>query len=124
MKIGRASKVESKGFVAMPENGWFDSPVMSRAHAEIYADMDSKVSRIFYVAIPDFETMADENPLQNVNIKDVDSLHGTFVNESPLKKDLPQVLASGDTIRFGTSIYRATETYPPTKVRVDIEFQE
>ncbi len=36
--IGRASKVSSKGFVAASDNAWFDSPVMSRGHAEFSVD--------------------------------------------------------------------------------------
>lgn len=43
MPIGRASKVRSKGFVASSTNGWFDSPVMSRDHAELIADLDTRV---------------------------------------------------------------------------------
>src|SRR4051794_104902 len=35
IEIGRASKVPSKGFLAAPDNTWFNSPVMSRHHAEI-----------------------------------------------------------------------------------------
>lgn len=43
LQIGRASKVATKGFVAAADNAWFDSPVMSRNHAEIFADFDDKV---------------------------------------------------------------------------------
>jgi hypothetical protein len=43
IRIGRASKQESKGFVAARENAWFDSPVMSRDHAELIADFGIKV---------------------------------------------------------------------------------
>ncbi len=41
--IGRSSKVQSKGFVASLETGWFDNQVMSRKHAEITVNLDSKV---------------------------------------------------------------------------------
>ncbi len=41
VKVGRASKVEAKGFIAAENNGWFDSPVMSRDHAKM--SMDDKV---------------------------------------------------------------------------------
>ncbi|OIW23602.1 hypothetical protein CONLIGDRAFT_637571 [Coniochaeta ligniaria NRRL 30616] len=43
LQIGRASKVATKGFVAATDNAWFDSPVMSRNHAEIVAGFDEKV---------------------------------------------------------------------------------
>lgn len=41
--VGRASKVSTKGFIAAPDNAWFDSPVMSRQHAQFTADVDGKV---------------------------------------------------------------------------------
>lgn len=41
--VGRASKVEAKGFIAAEDNGWFDSQVMSRAHGELVADFDRQV---------------------------------------------------------------------------------
>jgi len=42
-RIGRTSKVEAKGCLAAENNGWFDSPVMSRDHAEITADLHTRV---------------------------------------------------------------------------------
>jgi hypothetical protein len=42
--IGRASKVSAKGFVAARDNAWFDSPVMSRRHAEFHANLEQKVN--------------------------------------------------------------------------------
>lgn len=39
--IGRASKVPTKGFVAASDNAWFDSPVMSRGHAELSVDFNT-----------------------------------------------------------------------------------
>lgn len=41
ISIGRASKVSSKGFVAAADNAWFDSPVMSRGHAELTVDFNT-----------------------------------------------------------------------------------
>ncbi len=46
--IGRASKVQSKGFVAGPHTAWFDNQVMSRNHAEIVTDLDAKVTQPFF----------------------------------------------------------------------------
>lgn len=45
ISIGRASKVSRKGFTAANDNGWFDSPVMSRLHARLSATMEEKVRR-------------------------------------------------------------------------------
>jgi hypothetical protein len=42
--LGRSSKSQSKGCVAAKDNGWYNSAVMSREHAEIMADMENKVS--------------------------------------------------------------------------------
>ncbi|RYP49071.1 hypothetical protein DL768_005161 [Monosporascus sp. mg162] len=101
--IGRASKVSSKGFVAAADNAWFDSPVMSREHAELSVDFE-------------------ENP-KAVYIKDVNSLHGTFHkrgdgrgNENKLAQGHLTKLESGDTLRFGIDIYRHKETFPPCYV--------
>ncbi|OTB00862.1 hypothetical protein M426DRAFT_26208 [Hypoxylon sp. CI-4A] len=100
IRIGRASKVPSKGFVSLTDNAWFDSPVMSRQHAEIYLDYDSTPKVVF--------------------LKDIGSLHGTFHTpfngagvESRLEKFKPVKLSNGDVLRFGANIFRASETFPP-----------
>lgn len=41
IRIGRASKVPTKGCVAAKDNAWFESPVMSRHHAELLLDVNS-----------------------------------------------------------------------------------
>jgi hypothetical protein len=41
--IGRASKSTDKGFIASAGNAWFHSPVMSRLHARLSANMDDRV---------------------------------------------------------------------------------
>ncbi|RYP76236.1 hypothetical protein DL769_003666 [Monosporascus sp. CRB-8-3] len=101
--IGRASKVSSKGFVAAADNAWFDSPVMSREHAELSVDFDKTPKAVY--------------------IKDVNSLHGTFHkrgdglgNETKLAQGHLTKLESGDTLRFGIDIYRHKETFPPCYV--------
>lgn len=53
--IGRASKTASKGLVGLPENAWFNSPIMSREHAKLFMTSDGAVSplaiydQIFYL---------------------------------------------------------------------------
>ncbi|KAI1466148.1 uncharacterized protein F4812DRAFT_436098 [Daldinia caldariorum] len=103
IRIGRASKVPTKGFVASIDNAWFDSPVMSRNHAELVLDLDS---------IP-----------KSVLIKDIGSLHGTFHiphdgigKEMRLEQQRPVRLSDGDCLRFGTDIFRTKETFPPCSV--------
>jgi hypothetical protein len=42
--IGRSSKSISKGLLGAPDNAWFDSPVMSRDHAEMCLNPEINVS--------------------------------------------------------------------------------
>lgn len=102
MIIGRASKTPSKGFLADMGNGWYDSPVMSRKHAEIIADLDDK----------------------KIEIRDLGSLHGTYVNNEVDK--IPQnelrELKDGDSIKFGVPVLRGHDTFSPTTVKVGISF--
>lgn len=97
--VGRASKVESKGYIARADNAWFDSAVMSRNHAELSADLAAK----------------------SITVTDPGSLHGTYVNNDRVAKDVPHVLHNGDTVVFGMSIYRRNEEFPPTRIRVNFE---
>ncbi|KAK0626914.1 hypothetical protein B0T14DRAFT_122057 [Immersiella caudata] len=99
--IGRASKTSSKGFLAEKDNGWFDSAVMSRKHAEIKADVDTL----------------------KVKIRDLGSLHGTYLNDGPdgLSKEFRE-LRDGDSIRFGVGVWRGSESFVPTTVKVGIAF--
>ncbi|KAI0885916.1 uncharacterized protein GGS22DRAFT_135953 [Annulohypoxylon maeteangense] len=103
IRIGRASKVPAKGFVAAVDNAWFDSPVMSRQHAELIFDYECTPKGVF--------------------IKDIGSLHGTFHTpcngtgkESRLEQHNLARLASGDLLRFGTDIFRSASTFPPCTV--------
>ncbi|KAK4251745.1 hypothetical protein C7999DRAFT_27823 [Corynascus novoguineensis] len=99
--IGRASKVSVKGYVAGIENAWFHSPVMSRHHAQLFARMDCN----------------------KVEIKDLGSLHGTFLNgDERVPDDDFRELKDGDVIRFGAPIWRGTEQFMPTTVKVGLAF--
>ncbi|KAI0896469.1 hypothetical protein F4806DRAFT_508377 [Annulohypoxylon nitens] len=98
IRIGRASKVPTKGFVGEKNNAWFESPVMSRQHAELLFDCDRTPKGVF--------------------IKDIGSLHGTFHTpvsgkESRLDQHSLVELSDGDSLRFGTDIFRASTTFPP-----------
>ncbi|KAI1204927.1 uncharacterized protein F4807DRAFT_300534 [Annulohypoxylon truncatum] len=100
IRIGRASKVPAKGFVAAKNNAWFDSPVMSRQHAELLFDYGGTPKGVF--------------------IQDIGSLHGTFHTpkdgtgkELRLEQHSLVRLSDGDLLRFGTDIFRAATTFPP-----------
>lgn len=47
LQIGRASNRLALGLQSETANAWFDSPVMSRNHARISADIANKVCRTF-----------------------------------------------------------------------------
>lgn len=50
--VGRASKSIGKGLVAANNNAWFDSPVMSRDHAQIILSDDDNVRCLQHVEDP------------------------------------------------------------------------
>ncbi|KAI0197501.1 hypothetical protein F4808DRAFT_438890 [Astrocystis sublimbata] len=106
--IGRSSKDNHKGLAPASDNAWLDNPVMSRAHAELFADFKS----------------------HTVHLRDVGSFHGTYVTSSnkgsqtsPAFHLIPNQaieLTGGDLIQFGTNIYRAERTYPPCFVKLSL----
>jgi hypothetical protein len=99
--IGRASKSADKGFIASAGNAWFHSPVMSRLHAQLSAKMDDR----------------------KIEIKDLGSLHGTFLNgDQSITGDESVELRQGDVLRFGAPIWRGSEQFFPTTVKVDFQF--
>lgn len=118
--VGRASKVQSKGFVAACDNCWFNSPVMSREHGEIIADLDNLVRPFLVLYIRSLRT----NHFQTVSVRDFGSLHGTYVNHE--MERIPgrtlHELHDGDEISFGAAILRNGDSYTPTRVKVGIEF--
>ncbi|KAA8630396.1 PRO45 [Sordaria macrospora] len=82
MKIGRQTNAKT---VPLPTNGFFDSKVLSRQHAEIWANQDGKIY-----------------------IKDVKSSNGTFVNGNRLspenRESEPHELQSQDHLELGIDI--------------------
>ncbi|KAG5936032.1 hypothetical protein E4U53_000303 [Claviceps sorghi] len=86
--IGRSTKRDAR-LAAKPNNGWLDSPVVSRNHAAV-----------------------------SVYIIDIGSLHGTYVNDSRVLKDQKRLLYSGDILRFGTSVQKGLDTFPPCEMRI------
>ncbi|PYH41672.1 FHA domain protein [Aspergillus saccharolyticus JOP 1030-1] len=98
--IGRASKRESKNLVPTPENGLFDSRVMSRNHARLVVRVDKKLAYL----------------------RDGGSMHGTFVNGKKLPSEEDHLLNQGDIITFGTEVVRGKDTFPPLKVRFELDW--
>ena len=82
LRIGRQTNQKT---IPTPANGYFDSKVLSRQHAEVYAD---RQGRIF--------------------IRDVKSSNGTFVNGSRLspenKESEPRQLHAVDQLELGIDI--------------------
>ncbi|KAI9780119.1 MAG: hypothetical protein M1816_003174 [Peltula sp. TS41687] len=100
VKVGRASKDNTKDLNSGPENAYFDSPIMSREHAKIWIK-----NLIVY-------------------IQDVGSLHGTFLNHKPLTKGVPYTLPHGAVVTFGCRVTRAAETFSARSFRVRYMWQD
>lgn len=82
LRIGRQTNQKT---VPTPSNGFFDSKVLSRQHAEIFAERNGKVY-----------------------IRDVKSSNGTFVNGTRLSQENresePHELSTGDHLELGIDI--------------------
>lgn len=59
---------------------------------------------------------------QRVFLKDIGSLHGTFINNTRLKKLQAQAVKDGDYIQFGIPVDRGTDTCPPCIMRVTVQY--
>lgn len=98
LPIGRASKNSNKtDLLPAPNNGYIDSPVISREHARLSARGDGGPPRVF--------------------ITDLGSMHGTMVNGERLVANEPTPLSSGDTLQFGIDVNRnegmLSPSHPP-----------
>ncbi|KAI9743453.1 MAG: hypothetical protein M1818_002765 [Claussenomyces sp. TS43310] len=98
--IGRASKSASKGLQAATGNAWFNSPVMSREHAEVSLDIEDEV----------------------VTIRDVKSMHGTRLNDTQLCPHEYAKINNGDTVVFGAEVRRGPEVFPACSFVLNYEF--
>ncbi|KAF3940313.1 hypothetical protein ABW19_dt0200833 [Dactylella cylindrospora] len=95
--VGRSSRNKTKNLLPNFNNAYFDSPVMSRSHAWIKCDDEGQVL-----------------------IADAQSMHGTFLDDKLLEPKSFVPLDNGATVRFGNSVVRGTETFPPKKFVVKI----
>jgi hypothetical protein len=101
LKVGRQTNAKT---VPTPVNGYFDSKVLSRAHAEVWADRNGKIW-----------------------IRDVKSSNGTFVNGqrlSPENRDSePHELREHDTLELGIDIVSEDQkSIVHHKVSAKVEF--
>ena len=60
---------------------------------------------------------------QNVTIKDIGSLHGTFVNDKRLGKFERQEVQHGDWIRFGVPIQKGSTVFAPRVMELSLKFE-
>ncbi|KGQ01629.1 hypothetical protein PAAG_11611 [Paracoccidioides lutzii Pb01] len=94
--IGRSSRATNKELVPAQNNAWFDSRVMSRAHATITICLQK----------------------QQASITDTDSMHGTWLNGTKLVSNSKTPLTNRDILTFGAKITRGAETFEPLRVRL------
>lgn len=97
--IGRGSQSDGN-IQPRPDNAWFNSRVMSRQHATIRADPDTRM----------------------ITIQDDGSMHGTSLNGDKIKRE-PQELLPGDIVTFGAEVVRGEETYQPLKMSIYFEWE-
>jgi predicted component of type VI protein secretion system len=101
LRIGRQTNAKT---VPTPVNGYFDSKVLSRQHAEVWADRSGKVF-----------------------IRDVKSSNGTFVNGQRLspenRESEPHELRQHDTLELGIDIVSEDQkTIVHHKVSAKVEY--
>ena len=101
MRVGRQTNAKT---VPTPSNGYFDSKVLSRQHAEVWADREGRVW-----------------------IRDVKSSNGTFVNGQRLslenRESEPHQLRQHDTLELGIDIVSEDQkTIVHHKVSAKVEF--
>ncbi|CAN8106151.1 unnamed protein product [Discula destructiva] len=101
--LGRSSSRPALNLQPAVTNGWYNSPVMSRNHAQLEADFNN----------------------ETVGIRDYGSMHGTFLNNKKISSDAPTGIRPGDELILGMPVFRHQEEYQPALLRVDgFEFQE
>lgn len=109
---------------------------MSREHAVLFLDTESKVSTSIYrhlfpttpplpptTLVISFRTWFTYNfHSTKVAIKDSNSLHGTYVNKIQLGRQERRQIQAGDILTFGMTVDRGILQYYPLQVEADITF--
>jgi pSer/pThr/pTyr-binding forkhead associated (FHA) protein len=79
---------------------------MSREHAELQFHSQNSVCFI------NAHLEAQADMLQTVTIRDIGSMHGTFVNSTRLLPHVTNNLSNGDTLVLGIEVKRGSEIFP------------
>ncbi|RVD83784.1 uncharacterized protein DFL_005561 [Arthrobotrys flagrans] len=95
--VGRSSRNKTKNLQPSHNNAYFDSPVMSRLHSWIKCDEAGKVL-----------------------ISDAGSMHGTYLDDKLLEPKLFVPLETGSQVRFGSSVTRGPDVFPPKAFDVKV----
>ncbi|KAI9684455.1 MAG: hypothetical protein M1829_002265 [Trizodia sp. TS-e1964] len=98
--LGRASKNENKGLFPEKGNGWFNNPVMSRTHALLSLSPEAGV----------------------VTLEDLESMHGTMINDRSIKPKSEHKIQSGDTLTFGCEVARGPDIFRPRSYTVNLRY--
>ncbi|KAJ8102576.1 hypothetical protein POJ06DRAFT_51923 [Lipomyces tetrasporus] len=98
--LGRSSHNVAKKLVPAAENGYFDSPNISRQHATIFID---------------------NSRYRVLKVRDTGSLHGTYLYGERVPKD-GIVLVNQDVINLGTKIIYEGDVIPPQRILVSFKW--
>ncbi|KAJ5235227.1 uncharacterized protein N7469_004395 [Penicillium citrinum] len=98
--IGRSSKRKGPDRMPAINNGWFESRVMSREHAELSISQDQEA----------------------IYVRDVCSAHGTWLDGRKLITEEKALLVDGNTLRFGVDIDHGDESFLAMTFRCDIKW--
>ncbi|KAK4696397.1 hypothetical protein P7C70_g8387, partial [Phenoliferia sp. Uapishka_3] len=104
IKIGRQTNAKT---IPNGSNGYFDSKVLSRAHAEVWSE-EGKVRRKFLRKTQNENRPANVPYTGQIFIKDVKSSNGTFINGQRLSLEAAESdifeLHTEDVVEFGIDI--------------------
>lgn len=96
MPIARAtSRPEGRGKAAR-NNAFFNSPIISRKHAELFIEPASKVPVSHFCGNPSLIDLAKDH----IYIKDLGSMHGTALNGNSIKEG-KHLIRNGDLVTLG-----------------------
>ncbi|KAI1608750.1 hypothetical protein EDD37DRAFT_387820 [Exophiala viscosa] len=97
VKIGRGTQSGDEQLRPSASNAWFNSRVMSRSHAMIYADPENKT----------------------VHIQDIGSMHGTHFAGRTLKMNAPEPLFVRDVVTLGANVTRGSNYFTALNLMAD-----